>query len=189
MDKSLLALDGFILFVVGATIFALLWVIIYKTLKEVAFFKGRVVEATVATCVSLLSVIGMFQFLNTGDGTYNILQRTNGDGADVDMILLPYAAFAIALLLVALYLFARRFLGTEKPERFFHHAERTAEQALKLDWGKGDRRVKEKGTRRLREKKIIRGNSHSLRLMDRPRGKPLHENDSDKKTKSNRIKQ
>ncbi|MHC4680389.1 MAG: hypothetical protein ACYTEK_17010 [Planctomycetota bacterium] len=63
MEESLLALNGFVQLVVGTIIFTLLWVVIHKTLKEITFFKDKAVEAIVATCVSLLSVIGMFQFL------------------------------------------------------------------------------------------------------------------------------
>jgi hypothetical protein len=189
MEESMLALDGFVPLVVGIVIFILLWVVIYKTLKEVAFFKGKAVETIVATCVSLLSVIGIFQFLGAGDRTYNVSERIGGEGMNLDAILLGYAALGITIILLALYLLASKLLGNDKSERSFRDAERKTEPTFQLDLGKGDRPAEENLGKAFKEKEMARDNSERLKPIDRPLGKRMHESDFHRETKSNRIKQ
>ena len=127
MGKSLLVFNGFIPLLVGAAIFALLFVIILNALREVSFFKGQTV-IIVAICASLLSVIGLFRFFGAGDITYHVSKERNSQGTHLDIILIPYAVLAIAILIMSLLLFLSKIFRKRSEKRyhrkFNHGAER-----------------------------------------------------------------
>ena len=189
MEESLSAFNGFVPLVVGIAIFILLWVIIFRTLRDVAFFKGKVVEAIMATCVSLLSVTGMFRFLGVGNGSYSVSRETGGDSTNLDIILLLYAALGITIVLLLLYLLPGKLLGSDKPKKSLRDAERRTESAFQFDLGKGDRPAEDNLGKALKEMRMARDNSRGLKPIDRRPGEHVHQNDIRKETKSNRIKQ
>jgi hypothetical protein len=189
MEKSILALNGLVPLVAKIAIFVLLWVVIFESLKMASFFRSKAVEAIVATCVSLLSVISMFRFLGAGNGTYNVSEKTGGDGTNLDIILLAYAALGVAIVLLSLYLFAGKFLGNDKPNKSLRDAERRTESAFQSDMSKGDRPAEENFGKAFKERGMARDNSRRPKPIDRPMGERVHQSDIHKKTKSNKIKQ
>jgi len=189
MEKSLLALDRFMPFVVGSAVFALLLVMIFKALQETSLFRGKVATAIVSACVALLSVIGMFRFLGARDETHNVSEKIGGDGTNLDMVLLPYAVLGIAIILLAIYLFASKLLGSDKPKKPLHNAERRAESAFQLDLGKGDRSAEEHLGKALKEMAMTQNKSRSPKLTNRLLRERVDQSDTSKETKSNRIKQ
>jgi hypothetical protein len=116
MGKSLLVFNGFISLLVGAAIFALLFVIILKALREVSFFKGQT-AVIVAMCASLLSVIGLFRFFGVGDVTYIVSEKNDSKGTNLDIILIPYATLAVAILVMLLLLFLSRIFRKRREQR------------------------------------------------------------------------
>lgn len=87
--------------VVLIAMFVIVFVVARGALKETPLF-GNTGSWPVALCTAVLAVIGLLRFLGTprpSTGT----ERTPGGGI-FDLILLPYAALAIALLLVLLLL-------------------------------------------------------------------------------------
>ena len=116
MGTSLLTLTEPFLALVGIAIFALVWVVVHRTLKEMHFFEGKATIAIVATCVSLLSVMGMFRFLGAGVGPHSVSEEAGGQGTNLDFVLLPYAALGIAIVLLAHYLSGAKLLRNGKPK-------------------------------------------------------------------------
>ena len=95
MEKSILSNNEFVPLTVGIIIFILLWVVIFEALKKAPFFKSQAVNAIMATCVTLLSVISIFRCLGTGDKARNITEKTSGYGAFLDFILVGYGALGL----------------------------------------------------------------------------------------------
>lgn len=188
MEKLLLALNGVVQLAVGITMFALLWVIIFKTVEKIPFLAGKLVGATVATCVSLLSVIGMLRFLGARDGTYNSAHETGGDSSNVNCILLPYAALGIAILLLALYLFVSRLLGRDKSRKSPTDTERRSESIFHLNRGNGNKPPEVKAAEASREIPMMHESSRAPKRTDRPSGKHVDQNDGRKGTRSSKIK-
>ena len=117
MEPLIDALAGIVGLIVGAAIWAVLFVVILHVLKEASPFTGWTCYV-LAACVSLLSVIGMFRMLR-GPGSP---EQSARDRAPIGFILLPYAAMGIAMLAVLLLLFLRKLVrsGTSKlPKREF----------------------------------------------------------------------
>jgi len=170
-------------------VFILLLVFVFKSLRGVPFFRSKPVEAIVATCVSLLSVIGIFRFLGTGNETYNVSEKIGGDGTNLDFVLLPYAVLGIIIILLFVYLFADKLLGNDKPKKSLSDAERRTKSVFQSDLGKGDRPVEENFENASIVRRMARDNSRSPKPIDRPPGERAHQSDIRKETKSNRIKQ
>lgn len=116
MEKSLLAIDGFMPLLAGVAIFVLLFVTILNTLKEVSFFKGATVWV-IASCVSLLSVVALCRFfLPEGQGS-ELTEKSGRFRVGLDFILLPYAALAIAILMCLLLVgISKIFPGRKQTE-------------------------------------------------------------------------
>ena len=87
--------------IIMTPIFIILFVIILQAIKSM-FDLSRTSSFVLAACVSILAIMGMVRYLND----------------TIDVILLPYAAMAIAiLLLLFLSVIARYFTGTKVIDR------------------------------------------------------------------------
>jgi len=85
-------------FVINTLLFIILFMAIIKPVQS-AFKFGEFASYVLAACVSALGIIGMKQFL----------------GGSIKVILLPYAAMAISILLALLVLFiGKHFKRTKK---------------------------------------------------------------------------
>lgn len=104
MKEAIYCFGGLLLFLALVAIFILLFVVIHRVLKEVSFFKGAT-AVIVVLCVSLLSVIGLPQLVAGGDGIQNVNDNEGRAGGILDFILIPYAALAVAILLLLLLRF------------------------------------------------------------------------------------
>ena len=80
-----------------APIFIVVLVVAFKALQP-ALGLGRMHSFILAVCVSMLAVIGIVRYL----------------GNSVEMLLLPYAALGIAILLLLLFLFIGKFFKDSK---------------------------------------------------------------------------
>ena len=90
--------------VLGIIIFLILFPIILKSLRCMPFFQGRTSIFT-AGCVTLLSILGLFRFLAVPGEPAS---KSNPDRISFDFILLPYAAMALAILLILLLMRIRK---------------------------------------------------------------------------------
>jgi hypothetical protein len=189
MEKSLLTLTEPFLALVGIAIFVLVWVVVHRTLKEMHFFEGKATIATVATCVSLLSVMGMFRFLGAGVGPHSVSEEAGGHGTNLDFVLLPYAALGIAIVLLALYLSGARLLRNGKTKDSLGRAEDRTESVFQPYSGKGDKPAEWKVGRPHRGSMMSQDNCPSPPPTDRLLGKHGEKSDVRKKTNSNRMKQ
>ena len=117
MEMSQAAFSGPLLLLVGGLLFVLLFGVIQQALKMSSFFRGATSYA-VATCVSLICVISLFRTFAGGKGV-----SEGGNGGMIDFILLPYAALAIAALLVLLLMAfnGRSHWFLVKPYRRYYH--------------------------------------------------------------------
>ena len=88
-------------------IFIILWVVIFHTVRS-AFDFSELCSIILSVCVSLLSVIGMDHYLR----------------GSVEVILLPYAAMAIAILLTLLF----SFVGKHSKEAKGRWSNRTIKE-------------------------------------------------------------
>lgn len=93
--------------IVLAPIFIILLVVIFHTVWS-AFDFGEIGSFVVSVCVSMLAIIGMSHFLK----------------GSMEVILLPYAAMAIAILLITLF----SFIGKHFKEAEGHCLNRTIKE-------------------------------------------------------------
>jgi hypothetical protein len=101
MGTSIGSLPDAAVMIVSITMFAIVLVVAHRALKEMPLF-GDGGSWVIAFCTAVLSVIGLLRFFGSpGQGTRT--ERTSGGGI-FDLILLPSATLAIALLLVLLLL-------------------------------------------------------------------------------------
>jgi len=82
----------------------LLFAIILEVLRKMSFFNSAT-GVVVAFAVSLLSLMGLYRFLLLSGEGHDLPGRGGGPGTGFDLILIPYAALAIAILVMALLLF------------------------------------------------------------------------------------
>jgi hypothetical protein len=110
-------LEAMVLMAVGVLIF----VIILKTLKEMALFRGQTV-VVVAVCVTLLCLLGMNDFLgNRGiplPGTPAPAAGSTGDrDFHIPLLLIPYAALGLSILALLLLMSIGRFFRSTQQHR------------------------------------------------------------------------
>ena len=72
----------------------------------------------VAMCASLLSVIGLFRFFGVGEVTYNVSENNGSQDTNLDIILIPYASLAIAILVMLFLLFLSKIFRKRKEKRY-----------------------------------------------------------------------
>ena len=112
MDTLMSSLGGMLSLLVGAVIWAILFVVILEVLKKASPFSDWATYV-IAVCASLLSVIGMHRML-AGAPSHS----AGSDEKDpFGFLLLPYAALGIAMLIVLLLLFLRRILPARHRKR------------------------------------------------------------------------
>lgn len=189
MEKSLLALNESFLPLVGIAIFVLVWVVVHRILKEVPFFEGKATAAIVTTCVSLLSVMGMFHFLGAGVGPHSVSEKAGGQGTNLDFVLLPYALLGVAIVLLSLYLYGARLLRRGKPKDSLGHAEDRTESAFQPYPFKSDKPAEWKVGRARRDSMMSQDNCPSPPPANRLMRKDGHHSDARKEIKSDRMKQ
>jgi hypothetical protein len=189
MEKLLLDINDTTSILAGIAFFFLLLVIFFRILKEVPFFESKAAAAIAATCVSMLSVMGMFHFLGVGVGSHSISEKAGGEGKNLDFILLPYAALGIAIVLLSLYLYGTKLSRNGKPKDFFGHAEDRTESVFQPDPCKGDKPAEWKVGKAHRGRMMINDNCPSPQPTNRLMGKHVHNSDARKQIKSDRMKQ
>jgi len=114
-----------------AAIFILLFVVIHRVLKEVSFFKGAT-AVIVALCVSLLSVIGLSQFIPGGDGLRAVRDNEGRTGGILDFILLLYAVLGIAIILLLFLKYIANLFRREEVKRYSKETKRGRKEHLDL---------------------------------------------------------
>ena len=94
-------------------LFVLVLVVVHKTITDMSFF-GDMSGRVVATCVAVLSVMGLLRFFGaTGSATRAVSEpRTNDDV--LNFVLFPYAVLLISVLLM---LALRRVWPGAKPRQ------------------------------------------------------------------------
>jgi hypothetical protein len=98
---------------VAVILFLILFAVCLQVLQRVPLFQGNSAKV-LAVCVALLCLVGLGRMF-TG-----FKKDTSGSGWDV--ILLPYAALALAILFGLILLWAARLRGKEKED--FHDRQR-----------------------------------------------------------------
>lgn len=177
MEKSLLVLNGFVPLVVGITMFVLFWVIVINTLKKVSVSKARAMKAIFTTCFSFLSVIVMFCLMAAREGTYNVSHKTAGDGIDLGAIFLIGAVLGITIILLMLYLFVRKILRNDNPEKSFRKTKHIIELAYQPDIGKNDRHAEDNLKKAIHYMEKARGKSVDLKQIDKPLEQCIYQSD------------
>lgn len=118
MSDLIGSVSSIIALLVGVAVWAILFVVILEALKKSSPFASWTCYV-MAGCVSLLSVIAMSRMLG---GSAPLAQGAGDDGIPW-LILLPYAAMGIAMLVMPLLLSLRkraRRTTTRPPTREFH---------------------------------------------------------------------
>jgi|GEM_PF-1746247 len=132
MENSAISFGEFILVLAAGAILAFLFVVIRKVLTEASFFKGAT-SVVVALCVSLLLVIALYRFLLPASKGWELAGKSGRFGIGLDFILLPYAALAIAILLMSLLLFLNNIFRKRDRKRYYREFYRGAERAYPLE--------------------------------------------------------
>ena len=124
---SILLLADIVTVAAVGDIFVILFACIFAALKQGALF-GRAATAIVATCVSLLCVVGLFGSFGLGNETSDTAHKNGMLGRNMEIILIPYEALAIAILLTLLFLFLLKVFGGKKLERYLKGTEQRIEK-------------------------------------------------------------
>lgn len=121
MQMLILGLSGFGLFLALGAIFVIVFLTIHHVLDQYSLFVNRGSIVTVALCVSLLCVIGLNQsFLRlekTDEEADKGIENNFKPELGLRMILLPYGALSIVILVSLLVFIAHNSVGTYKPGR------------------------------------------------------------------------
>jgi len=135
MEKFIIGFSETTLLVCIAAIFIILFATILKVLNEVSFFQGNTaLIVALSLAVSLLSITGLTQLIDGGDG----LQEVNGNGGRtggvLDLILLLYAALGITILLLLLLRCIDKIFRSEKVKKYFEETKHgETEQRYQLE--------------------------------------------------------
>ena len=122
MEPLIDAFAGIVGLIVGAAIWAVLFVVILHVLKEASPFTGWT-RYVIAACVSLLSVIAMFRMFGGAAPRPEVARNRD----PVGFLLLPYAAMGISMLILLLLTFFRKRASARRhricaPEARHHEA-------------------------------------------------------------------
>ena len=112
--SSYTSLQDIMLILFGVAVFVIVLTTVHKTLQK-TLFQGRT-TIVMALAVSVLCIVGMYQFLGTPGDSSSGPETGNKTNVTLNYILLPYVALAVAILLSQLLLFASKILPGEKPE-------------------------------------------------------------------------
>jgi len=112
-----------ILFLVVVCIFVILLLTILNVLKQMSFFKGKT-AVIVAACVSLLGIIGLHQYFFVTTGIGGISDKSENSGTGLNIILLPYAALVLAILLLIFLFFVITLFRDDRLKKHFAQIER-----------------------------------------------------------------
>ncbi len=99
-------------------IFVVLFATVLRAMKEMSLFTPGT-SIVVAFCVSVLCMVGLQHFLLSGEGGQEVSHHASkSDGrTTIEIILLPYAALAIVIILYLLLVgIARIFAGSKQRE-------------------------------------------------------------------------
>lgn len=106
--------------------FTLLFVIILKSLRHASFF-GRKTSVVLSLCVSILCIIGLCQLFVT-DKVSDVSESSREYSPDFNLILLPYEALAVVILLLPLLWFIVKIFYSDKhkqrPKRLHRRPEK-----------------------------------------------------------------
>lgn len=103
MGMSIGSLSDAAVVVVLIAMFAIVLIVAHRALKEMPLF-GDGGSWIVAFCTAALSVLGLLRFLGPQENGVRTDRTTTAPGGMIDFIVLPYAALAIAILLMLLLL-------------------------------------------------------------------------------------
>lgn len=125
MNQAFLLLFQDFTTIVWLSVFAVLLTVVYEVLKKMQLFETTG-NCVLAVCIALLSVLGLLRFTTASSSS----PGTQSDAAhhvSVDFILLPYAALALAIILIMLW--------TPLYDRFrkHHRKERSKDATRRLD--------------------------------------------------------
>lgn len=118
MKALLLTFTAPMLVLCAVAIFVILFATILRTLKEMSLFTPGT-STVVALAASVLCLMGLHHFLLSGEGGHKVSGHASeiNSQTGIEIILLPYAALAIAILLCLLLLaIARIFAGRRREE-------------------------------------------------------------------------
>lgn len=124
MKEYILAIsEPMFLLCVGA-IWAIIFLTVWKVLKQMSLFKGRTAAAILALCVSLLCTVGLHQCFFVTDGTYEAAGNSEKIGVNLNFILLPYTVLALAILLLVLLRSIAKLFSSEKVKKSSEETKR-----------------------------------------------------------------
>lgn len=115
MNELMIGLSQTAYVLTVAIVLIILFATILRTLKEMSLFTPGT-TVIVALCVSLLCLIGLHRFLVAGEGGHTV----SGHGSEsnsqtgIELILLPYTALAIAILVCLLLLGISRIFSLKR---------------------------------------------------------------------------
>ncbi|MHC4680124.1 MAG: hypothetical protein ACYTEK_15665 [Planctomycetota bacterium] len=119
MELLLFISHGWFVMPVLIAVFLIVLAVTFEALKQMSMF-GQRTTFMVAVCVSLLSILGLARFTTVSQVASQTTHDGHGLHVNLDFILLPYAALALAVILTLLLRWiAGRFREqqTKKPEK------------------------------------------------------------------------
>ena len=116
MGNQNFILSEFVLLLSVAAIFIVIFTVIHRVLKKTSLFKGFT-SVVVSICVSLLSFVGLSRLFVISD----VVSETSANRRDItfELILLPYSALIIAVILVALLLLVSNISKHKREKKLF----------------------------------------------------------------------
>jgi hypothetical protein len=105
MNEFVLVIAGSVIPVVLISVWGIIFLTVWHVLRQNRLFEGKT-AAVAALCVSFLCMVGLYQWLCVEGGH----ERVNSSETNLNLLLLPYAALAVAVIAVLLFmLFSRSF--------------------------------------------------------------------------------
>jgi hypothetical protein len=117
MQAFISSVSGIGVTAILCAMFVIVLMCVQKTVKEMGFF-GHAAGWAVAFCVALLSIIGLIRFLGSSEAGSAPAGEPRQTGGLLDVVLFPYVALPLTILLVLLLVAVRRVLYGREPS---HH--------------------------------------------------------------------
>lgn len=101
MNLLLLMFNNPFIILVLMAVFLIVLLVSFESLKKMSVF-GQRTAFIIAICVSLLSILGLLRFMDTPKAAPQTAHNEPGFYINLDFILLPYVALALAIILTLL---------------------------------------------------------------------------------------
>ena len=189
MQTVLLTMNDNLWLFIGIPVFVIVWAMVYKAIQEMPLFDSQVSKVVLTTCVTLLSVIGIFHYCVPGSETTGVAGESDTQGRTVHFIILPYATLGVTMVLIALFLYGLRLKRSVRTNSFTERTKGRVETTGRSLTDRVDRALHDEMPKPYDRRVMNKDTSRRPNPSDKPFVKQSHPKRISDEGKSNRTRQ